>query len=60
MEKEERKTKEKMMFSLIWFKRENTKDEKHWEKNQPGRTNFYLSDLGGKQGRKDRKGRFSS
>ena len=28
-EKEERKIGEKMMFSLVWFKRENTKDEKY-------------------------------
>ena len=30
MEKEEWKTRKKMMFFLIWFKRENTKDEKYW------------------------------
>ena len=60
MEKEERKTREKMMFSLVWFRRENTKDEKHWEKNPLGRTNFYLPDLGGKRRIKERKRRFSS
>ena len=60
MEKEERKIEEKMMFSLVWFRRENTKDGKHWEKNPPGPTNFYPPDLGGKLGRKERKGRLSS
>ena len=60
MEKEERKIEEKMMFSLVWFRRENTKDGKHWEKNPPGPTNFYPPDLGGKPGRKERKGRLSS
>ena len=28
MENEERKTGEKMMFSLVWYKKENTKDGK--------------------------------
>ena len=44
MEKEERKTRMKMMFSLDWFRRENTKDGKHWEKKKihPGPQIFIL------------------
>ena len=57
MEKEERKTRMKMMFSLDWFRRENTKDGKQWEKkkNTPGPTNFYSPNLGEKLRRKERK-----
>ena len=45
--REENKGKKKMMFSLIQFMRENTKDRKYWEKNPLGPTNFYPFDLGG-------------
>ena len=32
-----------MMFSLVWFKRENTKDEKYWGKKiHPGPQIFIL------------------
>ena len=42
-EKEERKIGEKMMFSLVWFKRENTKDEKYsGKKIHPGPQIFIL------------------
>ena len=42
-EKEERKIGEKMMFSLVWFRRENTKDEKYWGKKiHPGPQIFIL------------------
>ena len=42
-EKEERKIGEKMMFSLVWFRRENTKDEKYWGKKiYPGPQIFIL------------------
>ena len=56
MEKEERKTRMKMMFSLIWFKRENAKDGKHWEKKYtPGSIKFYSPNLGEKLRKKERK-----
>ena len=43
------------MFSLIWFRKENTKDGKYWGK-KIHRAHKYLSpDLGGKVGRKERK-----
>ena len=55
MEKEEWKTGKKIMFSLIWFRKENTKDGKYWGK-KIHRAHKYLSpDLGGKVGRKERK-----
>ena len=44
------------MFSLVWFRRENTKDGKHWEKNPPGPTNFYPPDWEENQEEKREKG----
>ena len=60
MEKKERKTWKKIKFSFVWFRRENTNDGKHWGKNPPGPKNFYPPNLGGKLGRKERKGGLSS
>ena len=44
IEKGERKIEEKMLFSFIWFKRENKREIKQSGKNHFGLTNFYSLD----------------
>ena len=57
MENEERKTGDKMMFSLVWYRKENTKDEKCWRKKSTRAHKFFSSQFGRKTGKKREKKR---
>ena len=55
MEKEKWKTGKKIMFSLIWFRKENTKDGKYWEKKIHRAHKYLSSRFGRKSGKKREK-----
>ena len=60
MENEERKTEEKMMFFLILYRKKTQMMENVEEKNPPEPTIFFPLNLGGKLGRKERRGELNT